>query len=288
MLARCSRDVELFSRQATNLTTCFPEITRGLSEALAGRSAIVDGEIVALDTRARPSFERLQRRLRSTRPSAHLISAVPTVYAAFDVLHLDGCDVTRRPYVQRRSLLEDLQLDGASVITSPSWDGADISAGAMFDVMRELSLEGFVVKRASSTYQPGRRSTAWTKGVVRHRSPMIVCGYIPGRGRHTGGVGTLLLGAHNAAGELVYAGHVGTGLTDRLRCDLLSHLSELACPEPPFATLALRPAGPVHWVAPRVVIDVEYRQFTGRLRHPALKGLAAVDPTLVRLPAIAS
>jgi bifunctional non-homologous end joining protein LigD len=83
LLARCSRDVELFSRRATNLTACFPEITRGLSEALAGRTAILDGEIVALDTRARPSFERIQRRLRTTRPAAHLITAVPTIYALF-------------------------------------------------------------------------------------------------------------------------------------------------------------------------------------------------------------
>ena len=182
LLARCSRDVELFSRRATNLTTCFPEITRGLSEALAGRSAILDGEVVALDRRGRPSFELIQRRLRATRPSAHMITAVPTIYAVFDVLYLDGIDVTRRPYVQRRDLLEDLHLDAPPVITSPWWDGAEISAEAMFDVVRELSLEGFVIKRASSTYQAGRRSTAWTKAVVRHCSPMLVCGFIPGRG----------------------------------------------------------------------------------------------------------
>jgi bifunctional non-homologous end joining protein LigD len=209
-----------------------------------------------------------------------------TVHNVFDVLHLDGIDVTRRPYVQRRELLEDLHLDAPPVITSPWWDGAEISTEAMFDVVRELSLEGFVIKRASSTYQAGRRSTAWTKAVVRHRSPMVVCGFIPGRGRHTGGVGTLLVGAHNDIGELVYAGHVGTGLTDRLRRDLLGRLTELTCPDAPFADLAMHPAGLVHWVRPRVVVEVEYRQFTGRLRHPSLKGLAVADPSLVRLPLI--
>ena len=285
MLARCGHNVQLFSRHATDLTTCFPEITHGLSEALAGRSAILDGEIVAFDKRARPSFERIQRRLRTRRPTAHLITAVPAMYVVFDVLYLDGSDVTGRPFVQRRELLEDLKLDNPPLITSPYW--TDISAVAMFDVARELALEGIVIKRASSTYQPGRRSAAWIKAVVRRRNPMVVGGFIPGGGRHTGGIGTLLVGAHNDAGELVYAGHVGTGLSDRLRRTLLVRLGELTCADSPFTGPAVHPAGAhVNWVRPRVVVDVEYRQFTGRLRHPSLKGLAVVDPDLVRLPEI--
>jgi bifunctional non-homologous end joining protein LigD len=87
MLARCGQNVQLFSRHATNLTACFPEITSGLSEAIPGRSAILDGEIVAFDKRARPSFERIQRRLRTRRPPAHLITAVPAMY----VVYLDSC-----------------------------------------------------------------------------------------------------------------------------------------------------------------------------------------------------
>jgi bifunctional non-homologous end joining protein LigD len=108
---------------------------------------------------------------------------------------------------------------------------------------------------------------------------MVVGGFIPGGGRHTGGIGTLLVGAHNDTGELVYAGHVGTGLSDRLRRTLLVRLGELTCADSPFTGPAVHPAGAhVNWVRPRVVVDVEYRQFTGRLRHPSLKGLAAVDP----------
>ena len=85
MLARCGHNVQLFSRHATNLTACFPEITSGLAEAIPGRSAILDGEIVAFDQRARPSFERIQRRLRTRRPPAHLITAVPAMYVVFCV-----------------------------------------------------------------------------------------------------------------------------------------------------------------------------------------------------------
>ena len=84
---------------------------------------------------------------------------------------------------------------------------------------------------------------------------------MPGGGRHTGGIGTLLVGAHNDTGELVYAGHVGTGLSDRLRRTLLVRLGELTCADSPFTGPAVHPAGAhVNWVRPRVVVDVEYRE----------------------------
>jgi bifunctional non-homologous end joining protein LigD len=84
-LARVDGTAELFSRHATNLTGCFPVITGGLVEALAGRTAILDGEIVALDRRARPSFELIQRRMRSTRPQARLVAGVPAMFFLFCV-----------------------------------------------------------------------------------------------------------------------------------------------------------------------------------------------------------
>lgn len=99
---------QLFGRRGTHLSAMFPEIVEVLPAALGGRTAIVDGEIVALDHRARPSFSRLQRRLRSPRPRASLVSAVPAALFVFDVLHCGGRDVTGWPYTERRALLEDL------------------------------------------------------------------------------------------------------------------------------------------------------------------------------------
>jgi bifunctional non-homologous end joining protein LigD len=171
-LARIDGTAELFSRQATRLTSCFPEITDNLIEALAGRTAILDGEIVALDRHARPSFELIQKRIRSTRPQARLLATVPAMFFVFDVLYLDGADVMRRPYLERRALLDALDLTSKPVMTSPYWTG--ISAAAMFDIVREMGLEGLVCKRATSVYQPGRRSQAWIKSVVRYRSAMVV------------------------------------------------------------------------------------------------------------------
>lgn len=281
--ARCGSRVELFSRNGNHLH-CFPEITEALARVLAGRTAILDGEVVALDARARPSFDLIQRRLRASRPSAHLLAGIPVLYIVFDVLHLDGADVTGRSYVRRRELLESLGLNTAPLITTPSW--TDISADAALDVVADMGLEGLVIKRAGSTYHAGRRSKAWIKAVVRQRRPMLIGGWIA-RGGPRGGVGSLLVGAHNSAGELVYSGHVGTGLSDRMRRTLAAALSELSCPTSPFTGPALvSTATRVAWVTPLLVVDVEYRQFTGRLRHPSLKGLAdGVDPASVTLPA---
>lgn len=90
------------------------------------------------------------------------------------------------------------------------------------------------LKRATSTYQAGRCSPSWIKCVVRHRSPMIVGGFIPGGGTHGGGLGILLVGAHNTDGELCYCGHVGTGMSHRVPRGLLQRLGELAEPLTPF------------------------------------------------------
>jgi bifunctional non-homologous end joining protein LigD len=163
---------------------------------LAARTAILDGEIVALDRHARPSFELVQRRMRSTRPPAHLVTAVPAIFFVFDVLYLDGADVTRRTYLDRRAILDALDLTCKPVMTSPFWTG--ITSAAMFDVAKETGLEGVVCKRASSVYLPGRRSQAWIKSVVRHRAPLVVGGWVVGR---HGSVGSLLVGAYNDAGD---------------------------------------------------------------------------------------
>ena len=95
----------------------------------------------------------------------HTATRAPDRHRAvvFDVLYLDGVDVTARPYLQRRALLQGLGLDGQPIITSPSWSGADISAAAMLDVIGQIGLEGLVAKKADSRYQPGRRSQAWIK-----------------------------------------------------------------------------------------------------------------------------
>lgn len=284
LLARCAERVELFSRQATNLTACFPEIADAPLTALQGRSVILDGELVAFDHSAQPSFELIQRRLRTTRPGAESVASVPVTFCVFDLIYLDGHDLTGQTYLRRRHLLDDLGLHKPPIVVSPYWTG--ISADAMAEIMRGLGLEGYVLKRASSTYQPGRRSTSWIKYVVRHRRPMVIGGFVPTSSDFRGGLGALLVGAYDAAGELHYCGQVSTGLNQRQRARLVQRLAELEQTAAPFA-----PPIPVdrgaRWVHPKVVVDIEYRQFTGRLRHPALKAvLEDAESGAVSLPTL--
>jgi bifunctional non-homologous end joining protein LigD len=282
LLARCAERVELFSRQATNLTGCAPEIVEALQAGLGGRPAILDGELVAFDRNARPSFPMVQRRLRATQPSPHLVAYVPLTFCVFDIIYLDGQDLTTNTYLQRRRLLRDLHLHTPPIVVSPSWTA--ISADAMADIMRDLGLEGYVLKRASSTYQPGRRSASWIKYVVRHRNPMVVGRLLPSASNQRGGLGALLVGAYDTSGELRYCGHVGTGMTKRARVNLVQRLAELQQPLAPFAAPIPQLRG-ARWVRPTVVVEVEYRQFTGTLRHPALKSvLADANSVAVSLP----
>jgi bifunctional non-homologous end joining protein LigD len=107
---------------------------------------------------------------------------------------------------------------------------------------------------------------------------MVVGGWVPGRG---GGVGSLLVGGHDEDGGLVYCGHVGFGLTTTMRRELRARFDVIRCAASPFHGLG---AGLANWVEPLVVVTVDYREFTGRLRHPSLKGIAEVEAASVLLP----
>lgn len=169
---------EIYSRTGTHLSRSFPELCEAMPAGLNGHRAILDGEIVALDARAQPCFQRLQRRLHVARPSAALQTAVPVTLFVFDILHLDGADVTRLSYLERRALLEQLRLDqaGPRIITPPVW--SDIDGDIILDVMRQAALEGVVAKRATSPYQAGRRSRFWVKTPIRNAARLVVGGWI--------------------------------------------------------------------------------------------------------------
>jgi bifunctional non-homologous end joining protein LigD len=153
---------------------------------------------------------------------------------------------------------------------------------------REQGLEGVVAKRLDSAYQPGRRSPSWVKTPLNQTQEVIICGWKPGGGRRAGTLGSLLLGAYDAAGKLVYLGGVGTGFTARMLDDLLTRLRPLRRDDPPFAAALPRAdARDANWVRPSLVGEVEYRNRTpdGRLRHPSWRGLRAdKEPREVTVP----
>jgi bifunctional non-homologous end joining protein LigD len=264
--------LKLLSRNDIDITAGYPEVTR-LGPAL-GVDAVLDGELVAFDERGRPSFERLQARMhvRDAAAVRRLTAAVPVVYLVFDVLRLDGRSLLDVRYDDRRALLERLAVAG------PSWQAPPSFAGAGADVLaasREQGLEGIVAKRHDSRYRPGRRSPDWRKVKHLRVQDVVVVGWRPGGGRRSGRIGALLL-AVTGPGGLTYVGRVGTGFTDRMLDDLARELALLAVDASPFAApLPHAESRDAHWVAPRLVGEVVFTEWTsdGRIRHPSWRGL---------------
>jgi bifunctional non-homologous end joining protein LigD len=275
--------LRLVDRNDVDVTQAYPELDT-LSGALAGHTAVLDGEIVALDRTGVPSFAALQQRMRTPGPS--LAAAPPVRLYLFDLLHLDGTDLMPLPYVQRRDALQRLEISGDSVDTPPYWTG---DAGpALLAAAEELNLEGVIAKQLGSTYQPGRRSPAWIKVPLTRTVEALVAGYKPGGGRRSGMIGSVLLGMYDADDRLTYVGQVSTGLTDATLHDLQHRLDPLRQPTAPFADPVPRQhARTAHWVRPVLVADVTFRSWTPerRLRQPAWKGLRNDrDPAEIRLP----
>ncbi|MEU0154050.1 non-homologous end-joining DNA ligase [Micromonospora fulviviridis] len=283
-VAYVDRGLRLLSRNDRDVTRAYPELGE-LADLLAGRRAVLDGEIVALDADGRPSFSALRRRMHVRAPAAALVASTPVRYYLFDLLHLDGRDTTALPYTERRAALEELGLSGGSVETPPYWTGEagrDLATAAA-----ELGLEGVVAKRLGSAYEPGRRGSAWVKVPLNETVEVIVGGWKPGAGRRAGTIGSLLLGMYDEHDLLQYIGHVGTGFTQTVLRDLAARLEPLARPDPPFADPVPRDqARHAVWVDPVLVGDVTFRSWTPdrRLRHPSWKGLRSDrDPAEIRL-----
>src|SRR3712207_4488948 len=135
----------------------------------------------------------------------------PVTYVIFDVLYLEGRSLLDEPYEERRRLLDGLELQG------PHWQVPSYlrgDGGALLDVARERGLEGIVAKRVDCPYRPGQRTGAWIKVKVMRRQELVIGGWLPGEGKRRDRLGALLVGVHDEAGALRYAGRVGTGFDE--------------------------------------------------------------------------
>ncbi len=260
------------SRNDKPLTDTYPELAALVG--LVDVPVVLDGEVVALDEHGRPDFGLLQNRMHRHPPPADLLHTTPVLYYVFDVLHLDGADLTRRPYTERRHLLDELGLDGSAVRVPPRF--VDVPGATIAATAAQHGLEGVVAKRVGSRYEPGRRSSSWIKTPLRRTIEVVVGGWSAGQGRRDGSIGALLLGVPTAEGGLRFIGNVGTGFTDAMLTDLLARLVGLERTSSPFEPDVPREfARQARWVRPQLVGEVEYRSLSrdGRLRHPSWRGL---------------
>jgi bifunctional non-homologous end joining protein LigD len=266
--------VRAFTRNDKSLLSTFPEL-RDIGLHLGSRSAILDGEIVALDEDGRPNFATLSSRLHVTSKSVieKLRFSIPASFFAFDLLYLEGRSLTQLPYDERRSALESLTLQGEAFATPPSI--TKTAGSKVLDIARERGLEGVVIKRRNSRYSPGSRSGDWIKVKNFRTQEVVIGGWTEGKGERSGSLGALLLGVPSSDG-LAYVGKVGTGFTATTRAELLQKLVPLARKTTPFsAPLRRAETALAHFVRPVVVGEVQFAEWTndGNLRQPSWRGL---------------
>lgn len=269
--------VQLWSR--THKPLHYPEVLPAL-EALDCRNAVLDGEIVALDAAGRSSFQALQGRARGQRP--------PLVFYLFDLLHLDGRSLLAEPIEARRAQLETLCARPEPFLQlSPVFD---LAPATFLARAKKLGLEGAILKRKGSRYEAGRRSGAWLKVKNLNEQEFVIGGFTAPRNSRQY-FGAILVGYHQA-GQLLYAGKVGTGFDGRGLRALHAKFRPLATADCPFVNLPLGHrsrfgAGmtaaamrTVTWLRPRLVAQIRFAEWThdGLLRQPVFLGLRHDKP----------
>jgi bifunctional non-homologous end joining protein LigD len=263
--------VTLLGRSGQVVTGRYPEVVSAL-RALAFDRFLIDGEIVALDTRGVPSFQRLQARMGLTRPGdvVRAMAAVPVEAVFFDCLALEGHDLRRVPLATRKACLQRV-LPPLGV--ARFGDHVEGSGPAFLEAAAEAQLEGIVAKRAASAYV-GRRSDAWLKIKCQRRQELVIGGYTDPRGSRAR-FGALHVGLYDDdGGRLVYVSKVGTGFDGAEIERLWRRLEPLGRETSPFDVGTPGGRGH-HWVEPRLVCEVRFTEWTrdGGLRHPTYLGL---------------
>jgi bifunctional non-homologous end joining protein LigD len=268
--------VKLMSRSGEDVTPRYPEI-HPMGRALGSSEVILDGEVVALDEKGRPSFEEIQQRMGLTSESEvrRKMKLVPVTYMIFDLLWQDGHPLLTHPYTERRRLLAKLKLSGASWQTPP-WEKG--GGQAMLEASAKAGLEGLMAKKLDSPYEPGRRSGAWLKIKNHNRQELVIGGWLEGEGKRRGYPGALLVGYYNKDRKFVYAGKVGTGFSDAMLEKLATLMKPLELAKSPFDVGA--PPKAAHFIKPKLVAEFEFVEWTrsGQLRAPSFKGLRADKP----------
>jgi bifunctional non-homologous end joining protein LigD len=264
-------EVTLWSRNANSLNRKFFYIADTLK--FLPRETILDGELVALDDEGRPQFSLLQ----SFRRAAERVR-----FVAFDILKLRGRDLMKLQLLERKKILEREVSDRApQILVSEFSEG---NAAGMLREVKERKLEGLIAKRADSVYEVGERSGAWVKHRVNQGQEFVVGGYIPG----THGVEALLVGFYSGK-ELLYVVSLRAGFTAYTRQQAFAKIEDLAIDECPFANLpqegsksrwggegmTAEKMRKVTWVKPKVVVQVEFVEWTGdtHLRHAKFVGI---------------
>jgi DNA ligase D-like protein (predicted ligase) len=260
---KVGQEVTLFSRHRKVLNKRFP----GVVDAFASLDGdfVLDGELVALNSKGRPSFQILQNNLSRT---------LPVYFYAFDLLNRKGELLINFPIGRRFELLHSMFAAPEDPLRLSPLLRA--SAGNVLEAVRKLGLEGVVGKRTDSTYEPGERSGAWIKLRTNMEQEFVIAGYIPG----IRGFDALLLGVYEDK-ELVFVAKVKNGFVPRVRDEIFPALKALETTNCPFKnlpekrssrwgeTITAEKMSECRWVKPKLVCQIAFVEWTdaGHLRH---------------------
>ena len=271
LILKAGKKVQVLSRNRKDYSERFADLARAVAE-LPAKSAVLDGEVVALDQKGRSSFQLLQAPLLEDQEA-------PVYYYAFDLLQLEGKDLKALPLSERKRLLEELLQESEDPLRfSANLEG---KPEVLLKKIRSLGLEGLVAKRADSVYESGRRSGAWLKLKVTQQQEFVIGGFTEPR-RSRPYFGALIVGYYEGK-ELRFASKVGTGFDHALLKSLHGQLKKIARSKVPFSDLPQ--PGPhgipswemkrCTWVEPKLVAEVRFSEWTrdGHLRQPVFLGI---------------
>ncbi|MBA2411591.1 MAG: DNA ligase D [Burkholderiaceae bacterium] len=260
-------DIRLFTRNGHDWTSKLKHLALAIA-ALELPGGWLDGEIVVPSGDGRTSFQSLQ--------NAFDTAATQDIhYYLFDLPYFAGHDLREVPLRERRNLLQQVLSTNTSSHLKFS-EEFEADAGSLLEAACDLRLEGVIGKRADAPYT-STRSSSWIKLKCTQRQEFVIGGYTDPRGSRTG-LGSLLLGVHDAQGQLIYAGNVGTGFDEKTLNALKRKLSALETKQAPFHQLPTGVKG--HWVKPKLVAEVSFGEWTseGRIRHSVFHGLRTDKP----------
>ena len=251
---------QLYSRYGNPWPERFPAIHAALSEL--GGPLVLDGEIVAVDAKGRPSFQELQN-WQSTR--------LRIVYYVFDITHRDGRDLTSLPIEERKNILADVAAEFREPLRLA--DALDAKLTTLVPRMKKLGLEGVIAKRRGSTYRPGDRSKSWIKHRFNEVAEMVVGGYIAEADTFS----RLLVGMWEE-GQLTFVKKLKNGFSRLTRKQVMESLQGLEIDECPFASVP-EDVEDATWVRPVRIVEVEFVEWTSgrRLRHAFFRRLVTPD-----------